>query len=142
MVSVQLKMVNGEFERLFRDAIQPEKELDIIKENIKECVDHHNFLLDYVRRINNIFSVSLLFYFGSIVIFLCGKMYRISIGHSYKECITSVLAALGGLTQFGLCYCFPAQMVTNEGAQDKNAQHGDLENVDTEKLRVGIKKEF
>ncbi|KAJ8911775.1 hypothetical protein NQ315_008828 [Exocentrus adspersus] len=64
-------------------------------------------------------------------------------GSTDMEDITTCQVLPGSWHIISACTTFLAfqdfvNFLTIQGAQDKNAQHGDLENVDTEKLRVHI----
>ncbi|KAJ8919414.1 hypothetical protein NQ315_016508 [Exocentrus adspersus] len=122
LVSTQFKIVNTEFERLFNDVI-PEKDLTVTKRSIKETVDHHSFLLDFVNRMNNVFSASLLIYLGVIVLSVCTEMYLISVQDSFKKCIQPAAYIVQGLVQYAFCYCLPAQIMTNEVGKLKKAEN-------------------
>ncbi|XP_072389634.1 uncharacterized protein [Diabrotica undecimpunctata] len=74
MVVVQWKMLNREVKRVIDSTADTDEERCQLKNDIKNCVNHHNFLIDYVQRLNET-----VWYSNSIVILLAAVTYCVEI---------------------------------------------------------------
>ncbi|XP_023309980.1 odorant receptor 85b-like [Anoplophora glabripennis] len=81
---------------------------------IKKIVEYHDFLLDFVNRINDVFSEGLLVYVIVIVLSMCVQMYIVSTQHSLMELIKPLFYLTNALVQYIFCYCLPAQALSDE----------------------------
>ncbi|VEN45410.1 unnamed protein product, partial [Callosobruchus maculatus] len=66
-------MLNDRIDQIY-NLNRPEK----IRTNMRQCIDHYNFLIDFTSRFKRAFSITLLLFVGNISISLCICMYVIS----------------------------------------------------------------
>nr|CAH7750343.1 unnamed protein product [Callosobruchus chinensis] len=70
--TVQFVLLNAELQKVIQDDIEG-KDVD---KRLRRCIRHHCFLLNYMRQINEVFSIRLVLFFGIILITMCLEMYR------------------------------------------------------------------
>nr|CAI5842987.1 unnamed protein product [Callosobruchus analis] len=117
---VQYKMLNMELRQLFDTEAKPHKKF--LERKIGECVKHHAYLHDYIKRINDTFSTSLLVFHVIVILSMCMEMYRASthnlalIFHrsDLSVCLRPMLYTSFGLFQFIICYCAYSQALISE----------------------------
>ncbi|CAG9858899.1 unnamed protein product [Phyllotreta striolata] len=116
---LQFKMLNKKYKHLFDyENLGP----TALKSMLKECVDHQSFLIDFVNRIKDTFSLSLLLFVGNIIVSLCMSVYIILSDNSKLNLkIEAVVHTIAGLNEIGLCYSIPAQMFMDEAAEIRNS---------------------
>nr|UTN00927.1 odorant receptor [Semanotus bifasciatus] len=110
LTKLQFRLLNEELTELF----DSEADMKNVDQRIGKCVRHHAFLIDYVKRINKTFSEAMLFYVGVITISMCVEMYLISTRDSLKASFKSMSYIFNGLVQYSVCYCVPAQAISDE----------------------------
>ncbi|XP_018561953.2 uncharacterized protein LOC108904055 [Anoplophora glabripennis] len=115
LVKLQFDMLNQEIQRMFQNMKESE-----INQRIKKIVDHHNFILDYVNRINNTLSEGMLLYVVNVLLAMCVEMYIASVQKSIMAAIKAIMYASTGVLQYCICYCLPAQAVTDEAELTSN----------------------
>ncbi|XP_023310232.1 uncharacterized protein LOC108909469 [Anoplophora glabripennis] len=114
LTRMQFDMLNQEIQRVFQNMTNSEENVEETNERIKKIVDYHNFLLDYVNRINNALSEGMFLYIVTILLSMCVEMYIASVQKSVMVAIQAIMYASNGLLQYCICYCLPAQSVTDE----------------------------
>ncbi|KAJ8917578.1 hypothetical protein NQ315_000061 [Exocentrus adspersus] len=119
LTKIQFKMLNEEIGRIFSEGSGPN--IVDVNTRLKKCADHHVFLLDYVNRINTTFSTGMLGYVAIIVLSMCVEMYIVlSTQTSIVSFIKGAMYIANGLIQYILCYCIPAQAITDEADRTAN----------------------
>ncbi|CAH1999455.1 unnamed protein product [Acanthoscelides obtectus] len=113
LTTVQYKILNVELRQLF-DIEDTAQRKQLLKKKIGEYVRHHAYLYDYVKRINNTFSPSLLVFLVIVLLSMCMEMYRTSTQSNLSVCIRPLLYTSFGLFQFFICYCAYSQALINE----------------------------
>nr|UTN00949.1 odorant receptor [Semanotus bifasciatus] len=112
LIKLQFQLLNYDIRNLF--PIVAPQDVKTLHHRIKHWVDYHNYMLDFVRLFNEIFSLALFFYFGIIILATCMELFIISIqppgSNSFKYyTYTFVL-----FFEFIAFYCLPGQIVINE----------------------------
>ncbi|XP_050505037.1 uncharacterized protein LOC126883487 isoform X1 [Diabrotica virgifera virgifera] len=115
MAEVQFRMLNRKLNNLFdlKDGKQMTKQE--ITKRVKECVDHQNFLIDFLDQFSATFSGVTLFFLGDIILTMCMRMYIISSDNTdmnYR--IEALFHLIAGLNQIVLCYSIPAQALMDQ----------------------------
>ncbi|CAH2002985.1 unnamed protein product [Acanthoscelides obtectus] len=72
LTTMQFLLLNEELQNVVQDEIEGKD----VERTIRRCIRHHSFLLNYMRRINEVFSMRLVLFFGIILITMCLEMYR------------------------------------------------------------------
>nr|CAI5862134.1 unnamed protein product [Callosobruchus analis] len=111
LTTVQFVLLNAELENVIQDELEGKD----VGKRLRGCIEHHCFLLNYMRQINQVFSVRLVLFFGIILITMCLEMYRSTCPDSdWKTFAESILYTTSGLYEFLSCYCFPVQFLVNQ----------------------------
>ncbi|CAH2002984.1 unnamed protein product [Acanthoscelides obtectus] len=111
LTTMQFLLLNEELQNVVQDEIEGKD----VERTIRRCIRHHSFLLNYMRRINEVFSMRLVLFFGIILITMCLEMYRSTCPDSdWKTFAESILYTTSGLYEFLSCYCFPVQFLINQ----------------------------
>uniref|UniRef100_A0A6P7H0V5 Odorant receptor n=1 Tax=Diabrotica virgifera virgifera TaxID=50390 RepID=A0A6P7H0V5_DIAVI len=120
MVVIQWKMLNREVKRILESTAVTDEERYLLKNDIKKCVDHHNFLIDYVERLNGtVWYANIIFIFLSVITY-CVEMFVIvkrPIGGDFSTRLTLLIEYTN---EFLLFYVIPGQLMTNEGEQTQD----------------------
>ncbi|KAG5885622.1 hypothetical protein JTB14_006168 [Gonioctena quinquepunctata] len=111
LTQIQWVLLNREILTIF-DMKEAKKE--VIETKIRRCVNHHNFLLEYGKLINETFSISLLLYEMIIVLSMCVDMYVASTVSDLKSLRIALLYCAAVCVALMLCFCCPCQDLTDE----------------------------
>nr|CAH7766228.1 unnamed protein product [Callosobruchus chinensis] len=110
---VQYKLLNMELKQLF-DTEAKTHHKESLERKIGECVKHHAYLYDYIKRINDTFSTSMLVFHVIVILSMCMEMYRVSSQSDLSVCLRPMLYTSFGLFQFIICYCAYSQALIDE----------------------------
>nr|UTN00953.1 odorant receptor [Semanotus bifasciatus] len=108
---VQFQLLNFSVNELFQREVVRDEE---IHQRVKKLVDTHNFLLEFVKTFNKVFSLPLFLYFQTVMLCLCIQMFMLSIQKSFASCIQYIIYIVLVLSEFTILYCLPAQSFTDE----------------------------
>ncbi|XP_023309981.1 uncharacterized protein LOC108904024 [Anoplophora glabripennis] len=114
LTSLQFKLLNEEARNIFGKTGECGIDDEVIKARIKKCVDHHIFLKNFVKMLNDTFSQVLFIYNGDIVLSLCVEMYIVSTQNSFQTAAKAAVYVFTGMFQYTVCYCIAAQAITDE----------------------------
>ncbi|XP_072380267.1 uncharacterized protein [Diabrotica undecimpunctata] len=81
MVVIQWKLLNGKIHDVLERPVTNQKEKNLLQADIKTCIDYHNFLLNFVARINGTLYVTFLFYIVVTVLSACADTFIILRGN-------------------------------------------------------------
>ncbi|VEN59367.1 unnamed protein product [Callosobruchus maculatus] len=109
LAQVQFRMLNDRIDQIY-NLNRPQK----IRKNMRECINHYNFLIDFTSRFKRAFSITLLLFVGNISISLCICMYVISTDPPLHVVIEAFLHLVAGLNMIYICYSAPAQGLMDE----------------------------
>nr|CAH7730623.1 unnamed protein product [Callosobruchus chinensis] len=109
LAQVQFRMLNERIDQIYTLS-RPER----IRINMRECINHYNFLIDFTSRFKHAFSITLLLFVGNISISLCICMYVISTDPPLHVVIEAFLHLVAGLNMIYICYSAPAQALMDE----------------------------
>ncbi|VEN59359.1 unnamed protein product [Callosobruchus maculatus] len=116
LLQMQFEMLNEEFTAIYQNC----KELsrDELDKKLRRCVDHHNYLNNFLNLFSGTFSTALIIFIGNITLSLCVVMYVIlEVSSNINHC-THLIA---GLNMIFTCYAWPAQAMMNEANAVRNA---------------------
>nr|ALR72571.1 odorant receptor OR28 [Colaphellus bowringi] len=116
LTQIQFRMLNEKIQTIH------DNEVDF-HDRLKECVDHQNFLMDFVDRFSKVFSKTILLFIGNIILSLCMCMYIITTeSANINVQMEALFHLIAGLNEICLCYSIPAQTLMNEADEvGKNA---------------------
>ncbi|KAG5898285.1 hypothetical protein JTB14_008628 [Gonioctena quinquepunctata] len=113
LTQIQFKLLNQEMKTIF-DEINDDDFEEVTKRRLSRCIRHHLFLLDFGKRIGNIFSVGIFVYVVVLVLHMCVEMYLSSVLTSPFMYIQSIFISMAGVYIFGFVYCIPAHSLVDE----------------------------
>ncbi|KAJ8967750.1 hypothetical protein NQ314_002629 [Rhamnusium bicolor] len=120
LTQAQFKLLNHEIKKIFNAQTKMEEDMEIVNKRIRKYVDQHNFLLDYVNRINDTFCEVLLVYLAIIILSMCVELYIITTQNSLRASIKAISYISAGMFQYIICYCSPAQALSDEADEITN----------------------
>ncbi|CAH1099578.1 unnamed protein product [Psylliodes chrysocephalus] len=114
LMAIQFKMLNKEIQRVLASTPLNEKDQLLVRKKLKRCIEHHNFLLNFVKKINNTISLGLLLYIGVIILSNCVEFFAIVSGQPINEFVKSLFYIISLTNQFVAYYIVPGQLLTAE----------------------------
>ncbi|XP_056643867.1 odorant receptor 63a-like [Diorhabda sublineata] len=121
LTAMQWKLLNGRFQEILNRIVDTPEDKVMLQKELGKCVDHHNFLIRYVSRLNDALFFALAPYVLIIVVSNCSELFIISLSPPTPlliKCITYVIALLNEYIMF---YCIPGQILTVEA--EKTVQY-------------------
>ncbi|KAG5885624.1 hypothetical protein JTB14_006170 [Gonioctena quinquepunctata] len=91
LTKVQFKLLNQDIKKVVESKIETLEDEYLIRTKLKRCIDHHNFLFEFIEKINDTISSTLLIYFIILIFSMCVEMFIISNRGSIKELIKTQL---------------------------------------------------
>uniref|UniRef100_A0A6P7GJY3 Uncharacterized protein LOC114339088 n=1 Tax=Diabrotica virgifera virgifera TaxID=50390 RepID=A0A6P7GJY3_DIAVI len=110
---VQWKILNNVLDGVMNSRAETYEERYKLKVGLKKCVDHHNFLIGYVNRVNQLMGHVNLGLLGLVISTYCVVIFAI-IKSPMADLLTRVSLLCIYTMQFILFYILPAQLLTNE----------------------------
>nr|CAI5829641.1 unnamed protein product [Callosobruchus analis] len=111
MTKLQFRLLRYEVEKIFSYTSEKRENFSL---KIKRCNEHHTFLLGFRAMVNDTFSSLMLIYMGVVILILCIEMYLMMSMDSLADILGAALYAAQMFFEFFVCYCFPAQDLTDE----------------------------
>ncbi|CAH1967843.1 unnamed protein product [Acanthoscelides obtectus] len=109
-ITVQLEMLNKKLLVLY-DSKEPES---IIRNKLRECVEHYCLLMWFADGVNKLFSKAFLVTFASDIFSCTVSLYMIMGDADVRLLVEGALHIMAALYMLGFCYCIPAQDMDNE----------------------------
>nr|CAH7714807.1 unnamed protein product [Callosobruchus chinensis] len=116
LTRVQYKLLNEELRHIFDSVTDSKDRVVELRRKIRACAEHHAFLNDFIRRINETFSVTLLVFHLIVLVSMCMEMYRASSVSEWKVLLKPMAYTLMGLFAFTICYCAYSQTLIDEAS--------------------------
>ncbi|VEN49689.1 unnamed protein product [Callosobruchus maculatus] len=116
--ALQFQLLNEELRGLFDSQLNTKEAVAEFKKELKKCIRHYDFLLQYAKTINDEFSVPLAF--SLVTMFGCHtvEMYRLAKAQNFGTALRSILFVVAGvLIVFMQCFSIPAQRLTDEASR-------------------------
>ncbi|CAG9854801.1 unnamed protein product [Phyllotreta striolata] len=113
----QWRMLNSELRRVLEMPVRNESDRVTAKNRMRKCINHHNFLLKYVKDINDTMSLGLLLYLGVIVLANCVEFFAISVGLPTNEFLKSITYVNAMTYEFVVFYIIPGQLLGSEASR-------------------------
>nr|CAH7732188.1 unnamed protein product [Callosobruchus chinensis] len=116
--ALQFQLLNEELQGLFDTELDTEEAVVEFEKELKKCIRHYDFLLQYTKTINDEFSVPLAF--SLVTMFGCHtvEMYRLAKAQSFGTALRSILFVVAGIViVFLQCFSIPAQRLTDEASK-------------------------
>ncbi|CAH1984295.1 unnamed protein product [Acanthoscelides obtectus] len=138
MAQVQFKLINNKLAKLFVKNQQYRK--NDFDKSIKECVDHHNYLLEFVSYTNRTFSSTLLAYLAIVILAMCVEFYTVSKQISLEATLKALIYISAVLFQLVCFNCMPGQLLTNETEKTSEvAFYSNWEEVSSPSVMCAVK---
>ncbi|CAH2012156.1 unnamed protein product [Acanthoscelides obtectus] len=111
----QLKILNKVISGAYDMKIQNKSDLKKFKLLMKRCIEHHDFLLRYIKSIDKEYAGPLASFFMSMFMGNVVESYRFTTSNDIVATIRSLLYVTTGiLVIFFVCYFIPAQFIQDE----------------------------
>nr|CAH7746746.1 unnamed protein product [Callosobruchus chinensis] len=137
MLEVQFKLLNNKLGTLFVGRKHQTIDVD---EDIRKCLDHHNYLLKFVDHSNKTYSLTLLVYLGNVILAMCVEFYTVSKQISPGITSKALLYIATILFQFFFFYCMPGQLLANESEITPNVVFSNnWEDISSPSVKCAIK---
>ncbi|XP_023016125.2 odorant receptor 63a [Leptinotarsa decemlineata] len=117
LTKVQFQLLNQEIRRVVAINIEADEDANFVRNKLKKCVDHHNFLLEFVKKINNTMSNAVLMYFLILIFSICVEMFLLSNRKTVKEFFKYIFYSVSLSNEFVVFYCLPSQLLTSEAEE-------------------------
>ncbi|CAH1105164.1 unnamed protein product [Psylliodes chrysocephalus] len=114
LTAIQFKMLNKEIQRVLASTLVNEEDQRLVRIKLKKCIEHHNFLLNFVKKINNTISLGLLLFTGVIILSNCIEFFAIVSGQPTNEFFKSLFYIISLTNEFVAFYIVPGQLLTAE----------------------------
>ncbi|XP_050503635.1 uncharacterized protein LOC126882700 [Diabrotica virgifera virgifera] len=93
---------------------EKEDERNLLKNEVEKCVNYHNFLINYIKRLNEtVWYPNMLLMFWSITAY-CVEIFVIAKSPIDGDFFTRVTYLIEDIYDFFLFYVIPGQLLTNE----------------------------
>nr|APC94328.1 odorant receptor 15 [Pyrrhalta aenescens] len=114
-VEVQFRTLNYHLERLFNfDKQNYVYSPANFSRKLKECVDHQNYLNQFVNRMITTFAAVTLVTFGLTTVSMSLRMYILSGDNRLNYKIEALFHLIAGINVIGVGYCIPSEAVMNQ----------------------------
>uniref|UniRef100_A0A6P7G8M5 Uncharacterized protein LOC114339086 n=1 Tax=Diabrotica virgifera virgifera TaxID=50390 RepID=A0A6P7G8M5_DIAVI len=121
LVVIQWKLLNRKIRDVLERPVTNEEEKKLLHTDIKTCIDYHNFLLDFVAKINGTLYVLFLFYVVVTVLSACADTFVILRGKEATNLSIRMILLLGYNDEFIMFYVLPGQLLTTEAENTEKA---------------------
>ncbi|CAH1105163.1 unnamed protein product [Psylliodes chrysocephalus] len=114
LTAIQWKMLNKQIEIVLANTLLNDENRLLVQNKLNKCIAHHNFLLNFVKKINTTISLGLLTYIGVIILSTCVELFAIVSGKPGHQFFNSVDYIISLTIQFVVLYIIPGQLLTAE----------------------------
>ncbi|CAG9830630.1 unnamed protein product [Diabrotica balteata] len=120
MVVIQWKMLNREVSSILGSTAEKEEERHLLKNDVEKCVNYHNFLINYIKRLNEtVWYPNMLMVFFSVTA-ICVEIFIIVNRPTEGDFLTRLMYLVEDTYEFVLFYIIPGQLLTNEAENMKD----------------------